>query len=93
MRKALTSLFVAAAVCALAAFPAQSTRVQAAGAARPETGARFVPNEILIQFEDGATEGRRPTRAPASARRKKSTSAPSRSSRPASAGAAISNSR
>ena len=59
MRKVLASLFVAAAVCALAAFPAQSTRVQASGGARPEAGARFVPNEILIQFADGATESQK----------------------------------
>ena len=61
MRKVLASLFVDAAVCAVT-LPTSSTPVQAAarsGRADEGKGPRFVPNEILIQFEDGATEGRK----------------------------------
>jgi subtilisin family serine protease len=62
MRKVLASLFVSAAVCALNILPNQSARVAASGPAaaeRPGASARFVPNEILIQFADGASEGQK----------------------------------
>ena len=61
MRKVLASLFVAAAVGAVA-FPTQMTRVQASAAAqsdRAASSARFVPNEILVKFKAEATEEQR----------------------------------
>ena len=63
MRKFFASLFVAVAVCAVA-LPTNSARVRASAPVQPAQsdradGPRFVPNEILIQFEDGATEGQK----------------------------------